>query len=301
MTETAFSTSPAMPAPAGAARRRWVAMGVVGAILLLGGVGLNAATAYLQLNFKKQPVALRHPVLSLPGELGPWVQVSIDAPMPPEIEHELGTKEYVQREYVDTRQADPDVLEQWRGSPQKTEELRKALRNSVLSKNPRGMVTLHVAYYTGGVDTVPHIPDRCMVAGGYDPVGSTQAILDLGDRAVTTSYVQFQQRAGHATPTTINVAYFFQVNGDYEHDAITGVRKRLQNLFERHGYFAKIECMSIALDPAAEPSQAAIADFLSSALPQIEKLLPDWEAVLEAERDADRAASRAADAATASP
>lgn len=259
--------------------RRWLALGVVGAILLLGAVGLNAATAFLQLTFKKLPVELRQPITAMPAEVGPWVQVTIDTPMPPEIEHELGTKDYIQRVYVDTRKADPEILEQWRTAETRTEELRHRLHNSVLSRDPRGAVTLHVAYYTGGVDTVPHIPDRCMVAGGYSPVGQTSAPLDLGDREVMTSFVQFQQSAGQVQPTTLSVAYFFQVNGDYEHDAITGVRKRLQNLFETHGYFAKIECMSVASVPEAEPAKAAIADFLSHALPAIEACLPDWEAV----------------------
>jgi len=28
-------------------------------------------------------------------------------------------------------------------------------------------VHLHIAYYTGQIDAVPHVPDRCLVAGGY--------------------------------------------------------------------------------------------------------------------------------------
>jgi hypothetical protein len=30
----------------------------------------------------------------------------------------------------------------------------------------RRVLVLHMAYYTGTIDTVPHVPDRCMVAGG---------------------------------------------------------------------------------------------------------------------------------------
>ena len=107
---------------------------------------------------------------------------------------------------------------------------------------------------------------------------------DPGD-AMQVSFSQFQlpAGAGQAAQTT-SVAYFFQVNGDYEYDAITGVRKRLQNLFETHAYFAKIEAGVTApsgtqADDLAR-DEAALADFLGHAMPAIEACLPDWQQVL---------------------
>ena len=35
--------------------------------------------------------------------MGPWVQVSIDQPLDPDIEHTLGTDQYIFRDYVDSR------------------------------------------------------------------------------------------------------------------------------------------------------------------------------------------------------
>ena len=35
-------------------------------------------------------------------------------------------------------------------------------------KNPKAVVNLGLTYYTGLVDTVAHIPDRCYIADGYE-------------------------------------------------------------------------------------------------------------------------------------
>ena len=261
-------------------RRRAVAMGLVCGLLLLAAVGLNASVAALELTFRKLPVPLRQEIASIPPELGPWVQVTLDERFPEDVEAELGTKDYLKRFYVDTRKADPAVLARYRAAEAKTPEVRSELQRSVLSRDATAGIWLHIAYYTGGVDTVPHIPDRCMVAGGFDPVGKREQVLQAGDRQITSSYVQFEQRAGQAQPTTFHVAYFFQVNGDYEYDAITGVRKRLQNLTERHAYFAKIELtVQEGAGRDSGPALESMGQFLGEAMPAIEAVLPDWNQV----------------------
>jgi hypothetical protein len=91
-----------------------------------------------------------------------------------------------------------------------------------------------------------------------------------------------------------HVAYFFHCNGGYEPNPVA-VRVKLQNLFERHGYYAKVELMSdeparaTALATGAEAdakraasatkAQAAMADLLTAALPKVEQCLPDWNEV----------------------
>ena len=81
---------------------------VASLVLLVSGVGLNAATQFLQLHFRKEAVPL--PVKSLsdekegiPAQLGHWVQVSKDEPLDSETEAVLATKQYIIRQYVDTR------------------------------------------------------------------------------------------------------------------------------------------------------------------------------------------------------
>ena len=77
------------------------------------------------------------------------------------------------------------------------------------------------------------------------------------------------------------VGYLFHVNGEYESDPLD-VRARLQKLTEKYGYYAKVELMVTAApkDPAArEKASKAIKDFMTTALPEVERLLPDWAAV----------------------
>jgi hypothetical protein len=44
------------------------------------------------------------------------------------------------------------------------------------------------------------------------------------------------------------------------------------NVFERQAYYAKIEVMTLVSDP--KEAQRVLNDFLSSAMPEIEKCLP---------------------------
>jgi hypothetical protein len=55
------------------------------------------------------------------------------------------------------------------------------------------------------------------------------------------------------------------------------VRRSLQNLFRKHGYYAKVELMTTIRD--TEKSAQVMSDFLCAALPEIEKCLPDWNAI----------------------
>lgn len=273
--------------------RRKFALVVVGGILLLGALGLNASASFLKLKFQKQSVPLREPVAAIPAELGPWLQVSVDTRFNAEMEAELGTLDYVERRYVDTRKVDENLMSRWREARSAAPgtfdtdqllQLRNEIARNAESNDPFASVRLHVAYYTGSVDTVPHIPDRCMLGAGFAAMGPT-AVTTLPElrpdgEPLTVSLARFQMSDGRGgNALTSSVAYFFEVNGEYEHDAITGVRKELQNLFESHAYFAKIEVGTHAATDELAPAKEAISDFLLHALPAIQTCLPDWEEI----------------------
>ncbi len=243
-------------------------------VLAIAAVGLNAATEYLQLHFRKIAVPLPHPLASLPDRFGNWVQVSKDQPLPGEIEEALGAKEYIFRDYVDTRMVASSELEQFKD---KTAEERQLLFGRMRASNPRACATLAVTYYTGMVDTVAHIPERCYVAGGYQPTQTKTLTWPIGTDAagVDVRFIRFEDQTGMAKVWT-NVGYVFHVNGGFESSPL-GVRRSLQKLFERYGYYAKVEVMNLA--PDENQSKAQMIDLLASAMPQIEKTLPDWQAL----------------------
>jgi hypothetical protein len=145
------------------------------------------------------------------------------------------------------------------------------------------VVHLGLTYYTGLVDTVAHIPDRCYIADGYEPSSYTVPTWRLGPDAggkylsLPVRLISFEDSTG-TNRVSKCVAYVFHTNGHYESDPL-GVRQTLEDLTERYGYYAKIELM--ALVPSVSEgdisvASSAMADFLSSARPEIEKCLPDW-------------------------
>jgi hypothetical protein len=262
-------------------------------VLLVAAVSLSAATQFLRLYFKKEAVPLVKPLDTLPERLGPWVQVSKDQPLNAEMLDVLGTRDYIFRDYLDSRVVDSKVIDEVL-SKDKTGEERGALIAAVRAKNPAAHVRMAVTYYTGMVDTVAHIPDRCYVADGYVPDTKETPVWTVANKKhepidVKVSSIHFEEAEPNRASVTKNVAYFFQCNGAYEYDAIFGVRARLQDLSERHAYYAKIEVMTEMRDRAR--SDATLADFLTSALPEVENCLPDWQKVKAGEKGEPSSAS----------
>ena len=286
---------------------------VVG-VLLVAAVGLNATARGLQLVFKKHPVPLRHRLddaqAGVPRQLGTWVSVHQTSTLDEEIQHALGTRDFVFRTYVDSRVAGKDTVDQLvtlgrelEGLDEQDQQqfaLKRAKQHEwygilrrIQARNPEAVVSLAVTFYTGMVDTVTHIPDVCMVADGYQPKNPTKLSVAAGEypdgspRQVEMQFTTFEDQTGHGRVAR-NVAYLFHCNGGYEPSHV-GVRGKLQNLFERHGYYAKVELMTdeparsdvrLAKNEAGTArAVAAMTDLLSVALPEVERCLPDWDEV----------------------
>jgi Protein of unknown function (DUF3485) len=250
---------------------------IAAALLLLSAVGLNGATEYLKLHFKKEPVALRSPIETLPVNLGPWVQVSRDQPLAEDMQEVLGTKQYIFRDFVDSRKVTKQQIADFADQDIRR---RGELLDRIRQRDATAVMNVSVTYYTGMVDTVAHIPDRCYIADGYIPTYDDYPTWQLGGptpRPLQVRFINFKDSLGNQrSKVDKSVAYFFQCNGGYEADPL-GVRQRLQNLLEKHGYYCKIELMTLIGDPAL--SAATMTDFLGSALPELEKILPDWKEV----------------------
>jgi hypothetical protein len=267
------------------ARRGWVAFAVVAALLIASASGLNWAVAALQLKFRKLPVPTREPLIMISPKLGPWLQVNVDKQLNPDFEHELGTKDYVFRNYVDTRKLTPAERDKLIAAPL---DERAGMVSALVTRDPSAHVRFAVTYYTGSVDTVPHVPDRCFAADGYRPTSFSVVSWPIlpGNEATNLRLINFEDPIDSRASRPCQVSYFFQVNGAYEQDPIFGVRDRLQNLFEQHAYFAKIELVTNL--PKVEGAEAIMSDFLQHAMPDVIRVLPDFEAV---KRDAASAST----------
>lgn len=251
-------------------------------ILGLAAVGLNAATQMLQLHFKKIAIPLKAPLddpkHGLAHRIGPWQMVSIDTPLDPDMESNLGTKQYVFRDYVDTRKVTERELAVF---TDKSAMERRGLLMQLQGQKPDAVMNIAVTYYTGLVDTIPHVPEVCYVADGYQPVDPTSDAWDvtspqLAGAKLPVRFIQFEDQTG-VRALKRSVAYFFQTQGHYECDPLR-TRFHMQKLTERESYFAKVELMTQI--PDREQSIAKMQEFLSVALPEVERCLPDYKKLM---------------------
>lgn len=125
-------------------------------ILLTGAAGFSTLIDAYGIRLTKEAIYPESGrlVTSLPSETESWIQAGSDDLMSEEVLDELGTKNTVSRFYIQK----PEAMAEGQTRPH--------------------VINLHVAYYTGMIDTVPHVPERCFVGGGMGKSGVSE-VLDL--------------------------------------------------------------------------------------------------------------------------
>ena len=142
----------------------------------------------------------------------------------------LGTPEYVFRDYVDTRVMSKEEVEQLR---QASGAQYAGMLSNFEARHPQAVIRAAVTYYTGMVDTVAHVPERCYVADGYEATEYTDIPCTAGDysdghpRDVKFRFISFEDQTGNQRVSR-NVAYLFHVDGGYECSSLR-VRTALQD------------------------------------------------------------------------
>jgi hypothetical protein len=248
---------------------------IAAAVLLAAAVGLNASVGMLQLNFMKKPVPLRKSFTqagAIPLVMGPWVQVAREEVLNKDMLASLATNEFLFCHYVDSRVYAKTPKEIQAMFANKDLNSQRQLLLQLQKENPRGVMQFYLTHYTGKADTVAHIPERCYVGSGFTPRDPGNENWSVGNRTLGVRHITFEHQT--AIRQACDVAYFFHTNGRYESDSLR-VRATLQNLFERYGYYTKIELMCGTGN--RKVSQPVMQEFLTHALPALEEALPDWE------------------------
>lgn len=249
-----------------------VALGLAIGVLFAATAGLQAAVKLTGVVVYKLPVSLRKPLYLIPDRIGNWKLLHEDPPLSEEMVETLGTKQYLSRVYAD-------------------------------ANDPRSIMRIHVAYYTGIPDTVPHVPDRCYVAGGVQPISTDGMLLTIaGPQYRPTPAGQWESPsilnpAGVRLPkdkieatiftyaladqalTERHVFYFFSANGKFlstpDLVRLNGFDPR-----DRHSYYCKVEVEPLGVGDALAAA-VRVSEFLSTMLPEILACLPDWVDVQE--------------------
>ncbi|MCA9310392.1 MAG: hypothetical protein KDA21_04250 [Phycisphaerales bacterium] len=262
-------------------------------VLVIIAVSFPLIFSWLDVHLTKSPIevkewkfpSLAEKQIPVTGE-AKWVRVGAERPLSEAEVEELGTANYLSRWFEEV--------------------------NPPEGRTPRRF-QLHCAYYTGMIDTVPHVPERCLVGAGIDMSGKGKRVpihLDLSNRVVYPDPDIDQQVHGrilvarsratqnpvrlpaniedlaiYVTPFTapggekIFAGYFFLANGDVVAQA-NEVRFKAFNLDDDYAYYAKVQFLSADVD-SAEELGAMVEDVLNDLLPELMLRVPDWVEVVD--------------------
>ncbi|MEM1165857.1 MAG: exosortase-associated EpsI family protein [Planctomycetota bacterium] len=255
-------------------------------VLVGAAASLEATVRIFDFHLQKKPIQPQSGLTfsSLPTDFPSWHRLHPDQQLSVEVIDELGTENYLSRWYTEK---DPGE-----------------------GREPR-VFELHLAYYTGVIDAVPHVPERCFVGGGMTTAGGTQRdlsvpldlsslILNESDEAAFMSGPVYMARSPErhdrvnlpvgvdslkmtATPftsangSTIWAGYFFIANGGTVSSA-DQVRLLAFQLEDDYAYYAKVQFLSSGVSSADELATLA-ADALDEMFADIMRCLPDWTEV----------------------
>ncbi len=249
---------------------------IVVVILLVAAAGANVATWLVPGMFGKKRVELTKPLVDMPESFGDRFVLAkntnfgakhiIDGKerLRPDTIELLGTRDFITWYYLDTAHKDR-------------------------SGRPDTFVRMHVVYYTGLLDAVPHVADICMLAGGAQSLGSTTVDWHVTDpppgwqhwRKVKVRRSEFARGQSRTV-----VYYIFSVNGNPKSDRIA-VRAALADPFQKHAYYAKIELSAGRMQgpiDAAEQEEVC-RSFFAQAAGTVLSHLPSAETVKGMEGD----------------
>jgi hypothetical protein len=121
-------------------------------VIMVAMVAFPIVITYFGIYLRKKPLDIRESLDSITARLGDWSQDGEDQRYSAELIEELGTQFYLSRNY----------------------------------KRRDDVLNVHVAYYTGIIDDVPHVPERCWTANnknwervtGHDGITPIEVEID---------------------------------------------------------------------------------------------------------------------------
>lgn len=257
-------------------------------VFSLGVVAIPVVIAQLEIYLRKEAVPLEATLSTIPTPLGPWSRAKDekgreieDGNFGAEMIESLGTDQYLDRR---------------------------------LESDGRTVI-VHVAYYTGMIDDVPHVPERCWDAAGLDqsmtprvvevPVDYPRATTDgspLNDatglpypRIDTTDavgnrvsiHLPISKQAG-VVPMTVTefqnrpddpasrqVGGYFFIANGRAAPGAADVRMLAFDPSEKYAYYCKVQLSYMDRVATGEPDDAAVARFLEVAEDILPRLIPE--------------------------
>jgi hypothetical protein len=220
-------------------------------------------------------------VVSFPDRLGPYVLVG-DGEIDKTTDGRADGDIVLEEDVLESLKINTALDQRRLGARRSNWYLTRIYRDTrVESSNPFRYWRLEVYYYTGGLDKVPHVPDRCLVAGGATLLSSASGRLAVGVPGISPPWDRLTfNRVGYEMTDRLGLDvkryvqyYVFSLNGRPE-GSWEKVRLGLTKPWVRHCYFAKIQLAPTSpITDFAQADQAAV-DFLNMFLPAVVALWP---------------------------
>ena len=277
--------SPAPAAPDEPLQHKTAASGIIGSlrsllsdkhfvtcfvIVFAAAVGLKYSIEKMDIHFAKLPADLQQPLASLPHKISTFEsfevknpetgEMQIDVTLPEDMVHTLGTDLYLSRSYLDAQPED--------------------------GQTP--IVSVFFTYYTGKPVLVPHAPERCQAATGYTK-GETETfnvdVPGVGEpgNSVSVRATVFSGTDPNNTGSTRSFAiiYFFVANGEFIDDWVEArvhLNRPKAYFFDKYSYYAFFR-LTFPRSTQKDQCLFTAKKFLKDALPQVVRILPDWQAL----------------------
>jgi len=271
----------------------WITLALLGT----SAAGLTTALDRFKIMLKKEPIhapggrLLKDVQVDYPS----FHQLGSDHKEKAEIEETLGTKNYISRTYAYTPVGTPG------GKPGAAEQ----------------RLEFHAAYYTGMIDTVPHVPDRCFVGAGmlidaflgdlplplnndgwhkvddepkyheryecfYIPNSSHEHARARVTLPRDAEHLQLRTtRFLGSGGATVHAGYFFIANGGWVASA-DDVRLLAFDRKSKYAYYLKVQFSSDTVKSGEDLAMLA-AKFLDESLGELLLSVPDWMKVEKGE------------------
>ncbi len=171
---------------------------IAGCVMLGSTIGISVYIKYADLHMQKIPIYPENnrQVSSIPIETDNWVRLGSDRISSSEIVEVMGTENYLSRDYIrkDSQNTDKTIV-----------------------------VEVHAAYYTGMIDTVPHVPERCFVGGGMQQSESSRNI----QLPMDTSNWRPDRTVDESLAGVAGTLYTTRLNNNRNFTDAPGIRVRL--------------------------------------------------------------------------
>jgi len=264
---------------------------VAAVVLLVSTVGWNGMVAGLKWVTHKEPIPWPVGVevggdfrlLSLPTRLGPFHRVEQDGVLEANPDGTPDGEVILRRDVMDSLGVGTS-LDSTRLADRRSNwyliRILEDTRPPAERPGPFRYWQVEVYYYTGALDTVPHVPERCLVAGGATlvdsqslPIHMPQAPGNWG-QPMTIRRTRFEVADQVGLDSRQFVQYYvFSLNGQPE-DAWEVVRLRLSEPWRRYSYFAKIQLVPLGGVTDIKQADQAAQEAISYMLPSVLAMLP---------------------------